>query len=58
MNVTGPSHPCGRGRARSGRADARLAAFDYIEAFYNHSALGYLSPADLERRYRSAQQIA
>jgi len=39
------------------RADARLAVFDYIEAFYNphrrHSALDYLSPADFERRYRS-----
>ena len=39
------------------RADARLAVFDYIEAFYNphrrHSALGYLSPAEFERRYRS-----
>ena len=39
------------------RADARLAVFDYIEAFYNthrrHSALGYLSPAEYERRYRS-----
>jgi len=38
------------------RADARLAVFDYIEAFYNprrrHSALGYLSPAEYERRYR------
>ena len=38
------------------RADARLAVFDYIEAFYNprrrHSALDYLSPADFERRYR------
>ena len=38
------------------RADARLAVFDYIEAFYNphrrHSALGYLSPAEFERRYR------
>jgi putative transposase len=37
------------------RADARLAVFDYIEVFYNrirrHSALGYLSPADFERRY-------
>ncbi len=39
------------------RADARLAVFDYVEAFYNptrrHSALDYLSPADFERRYRS-----
>lgn len=39
------------------RADARLAVFDYIEAFYNprrrHSGLGYLSPAEFERRYRS-----
>ena len=39
------------------RAEARLAVFDYIEAFYNpqrrHSALGYLSPAEFERRYRS-----
>ena len=44
------------------RADARLAVFDYIEGFYNprrrHSALGYLSPADYERRYRPAEQIA
>jgi putative transposase len=43
------------------RADARLAVFDYIEAFYNprrrHSALDYLSPADFERRYRSSQTI-
>jgi putative transposase len=39
------------------RADARLAVFDYIEAFYNprrrHSGLGQLSPAEFERRYRS-----
>ncbi len=39
------------------RAEARLAVFDYIEAFYNptrrHSALDYLSPAAFERRYRS-----
>lgn len=44
------------------RADAHLAVFDYIEAFYNprrrHSALGQLSPADFERRYRTAQDIA
>ena len=39
------------------RAEARLAVFDYIEAFYNthrrRSALDYLSPAEFERRYRS-----
>ena len=37
------------------RKAARLALFDYIEAFYNshqrHSALGYLSPAQFERRW-------
>lgn len=35
--------------------EARRAVFDWIECFYNtkrrHSALGYLSPADFERRY-------
>ena len=34
---------------------ARLAVFDYIEAFYNrtrmHSALGYQSPAQYEERF-------
>jgi putative transposase len=39
------------------RAEARLAVFDDIEAFYNprrrHSSLGQLSPAEFERRYRS-----
>ena len=39
------------------RAEARLAVFDYIEAFHDprrrHSAIGYLSPAEFERRYRS-----
>jgi putative transposase len=36
--------------------EARTAVFDFIETFYNphrrHSALGYLSPANYERRYR------
>jgi putative transposase len=36
------------------RAEARLAVFEYIEGWYNphrlHSALGYLSPVNFERR--------
>ena len=44
------------------RADARLAVFDYIEAFYNphrrHSAIGYLSPTEFERRYRLEETTA
>ena len=39
-------------------AEARLAVFDFVEGFYNprrrHSALGYVSPAEFERRYRQA----
>jgi putative transposase len=38
---------------------ARLEVFKYIEMFYNptrrHSALGYLSPAEYERRYEAGQ---
>lgn len=37
-----------------GPADAKHQLFDYIEAFYNrkrlHSAIGYVSPAEFERR--------
>ena len=37
------------------RTTAKQAIFQYIEGFYNqrrrHSALGYLSPAEFERRY-------
>jgi putative transposase len=41
------------------RQSARVAIFDYIEAFYNtrrrHSALGHLSPAEYEEaRMRGA----
>ena len=36
-------------------AEARMAVFDFIEAFYNprrrHSALAYLSPVEYERRH-------
>jgi putative transposase len=43
------------------RKAARLALFDYIEAFYNphrrHSALGYLSPAEFERRWWQRNEI-
>lgn len=39
------------------RDEARAAIFEYIEVFYNrrrlHSALGYLSPTEFERRHDS-----
>jgi transposase InsO family protein len=39
------------------REAARLAVFDYIEAFYNrtrmHSALGYQSPAQYEEQFHA-----
>ena len=38
------------------QAEARLAVFDFLEGWYNlhrrHSALGYLSPAEYEKRRR------
>jgi putative transposase len=44
------------------RQAARTAIYDYIEAWYNprrrHSALGYLSPAEFERRHHSQQEPA
>jgi putative transposase len=43
------------------RKAARLAVFDYIEGFYNshrrHSALGYLSPAEFERRTSQRHEV-
>jgi putative transposase len=49
-------------RAFPHRGAARAALFDYIEGFYNphrrHSALGYLSPAAYERRWRENVRIA
>ena len=39
-------------------AEAKEKSFDYIEAFYNvqrrHSTLGYLTPAEFERKHRAA----
>jgi putative transposase len=43
-------------------AEGRTAVFDFIEAFYNprrrHSALGYLSPVQFERRRCPPQSTA
>ena len=40
------------------RTEARMAVFEFLEAWYiphrRHSALGYLSPAEYERRHREA----
>ncbi len=40
------------------QAEARMAVFEFLEGWYNphrrHSALGYLSPAEFERRRRAA----
>ena len=42
------------GRTFTTRQEARLAVFEYVEAFYNrgrlHSALGYKSPVDFENQ--------
>ncbi len=39
------------------REEASLAIFDYIECFYNtqrmHQSLGYLTPAEMEKRYHA-----
>lgn len=44
------------------RRAARRALFDYIEGWYNphrrHSALGYLSPAEYERRWSNQSGVA
>ena len=43
-------------------AEARSAAFDFIEGFYNrrrrHSSVGYLSPVDFEQRYQATNTVA
>jgi transposase InsO family protein len=44
------------------RAAARTAIFEFIEVFYNrrrlHSSIGYMSPAEFERRLHEEQQEA
>ena len=43
------------------RTEARMAVFDFIEAFYNprrrHSSIGMLSPAEFERRWAQEQTV-
>ena len=45
-------------RAFQTQAEARMAIFEYLEGWYNtarrHSALGYLSPNEFERRAAAA----
>jgi transposase InsO family protein len=47
-----------RGERFESYAEAKDKSFDYIEVFYNvqrrHSTLGYLTPAEFERRHREA----
>jgi putative transposase len=51
-----------QGESFDSYADAKEKAFEYIEVFYNqqrrHSTLGYLSPADFERRMRGTMEPA
>ena len=46
---------CFRDKIPINWAEARAMLFDYIETFYNakriHSALGYLSPMEFEKRF-------
>ncbi len=46
----------------SSRPLARMAVLDFIEAWYNqsrrHSSLGYLSPAEFERRWEASQGVS
>ncbi len=49
-------------RSFTSQAEARMACFTYIEAFYNplrlHSGLGYRSPVDYEKSYHHAHASA
>ena len=47
-------------RSFKNQAQARMAIFSFVESFYNtrrlHSALGYLSPNEFERRAAAAER--
>ena len=51
---------CVTGERSATHAEARAALFDHL-AFYNqrrrHSALGYLSPTEYERRHHAQQAL-
>ncbi len=51
-----------RGLRFESREHARRVLFEYIEGFYNtkrlHSSLGYVSPAEYERRALMSQRAA
>jgi putative transposase len=42
------------------QVEARMAVFEWIESWYNlrrrHSSIGYLSPAEFERRYAEEER--
>lgn len=54
MESWNSSFKCELGERFKTQADAKAKIFDYIEVFYNqkrrHSSLGYISPAEYERR--------
>lgn len=49
------------GESFESHSDAKRKLFDYIEVFYNqkrrHSSIGFVSPAEFERRSASAAEI-
>ena len=52
---------CVHARTFSGREEAALEIFEYIERFYNrariHSALGWLSPEELEKKHMEESRL-
>ena len=52
---------CVHARTFSGREEAALEIFEYIERFYNrariHSALGWLSPEEFEKKHMEESRL-